>query len=71
MPTQAPDCPRLRTVIGKKIERMIEGWGRDWIGFGEGGAREQNGWLIGEFERFRHPGFHLDPSAIIGYKTYI
>jgi hypothetical protein len=31
--TQAPDCPRLRTVIGKEIERMIERWRRDWIGF--------------------------------------
>ena len=32
--------PRLGTVIGKEIERMIERWRRDWIGFGERGARE-------------------------------
>ena len=29
---------RLRTAIGKEIERMIERWRRDWVGFGERGA---------------------------------
>ncbi len=44
---QAPDCPRLRTTIGKEIERMIERWRRDWVGFGERGSRER-----GKIERF-------------------
>ena len=42
IPTQAPDCPRLRTAIGKEIEGMIERWKIDWIGFGERGAQERD-----------------------------
>ncbi len=39
--------PRLGTAIGKEIERMIERWRRDWIGFGERGARERESRAIG------------------------
>ncbi len=41
IPTQAPDCPRLRTVIGKEFEGMIERWRIDRIGFGERGEKER------------------------------
>jgi hypothetical protein len=51
---QAPDYPRLRTAIGKEIERMIERWRRDWVGFGERGARER-----GKIE-----GFPLRPQTV-------